>query len=109
MEEKSADTTSTWEFEKRRIALLQSLKEQLDSARQELEIASRNGDLAKAGELTYSKIPDLDRKLAEMEKEVSGELLKKEVTSEDIAGIVSRWTGIPVERMIGSEQENYYT
>ncbi|MBQ4875209.1 MAG: ATP-dependent chaperone ClpB [Rickettsiaceae bacterium H1] len=105
LEKKSADLTSKWESEKRKIALLQTLKEQLDSAKQELEVAGRNGDLAKAGKLTYAKIPELEKKLREVEKEVTGELLKKEVTADDIARIVSRWTGIPVEKMMGSEQE----
>ena len=109
LEKKSADLTSRWESEKREISSLQTLKERLDLAKQELEIARREGDLEKAGELKYATILKIEEEIKEkstkVEKEVSGELLKKEVTSDDIAGIVSRWTGIPVEKMMGSEQE----
>ncbi len=105
LEKKSADVTSVWEAEKRKIASVQSLKEQLDSAKQELDMVQRNGDLARAGELAYATIPELEKKLNEIEGTVSGELLKKEVSADDIASIVSRWTGIPVDKMMGSEKD----
>ena len=78
---------------------MQRLKEQLDQARSELEIVQRRGDLMRAGELRYSVMPDLERKLAEASK-TSGQLLKLEVTADEIAEVVSRWTGIPVDRML---------
>ena len=79
-------------------------KEQLDQARSELEIVQRRGDLTRAGELRYSVIPELERKLAEASK-TSGQLLKQEVTADEIAEVVSRWTGIPVDRMLEGERE----
>ena len=90
--------------EKSRIKDSQKLKEELDSARQQLEVAQREGDLASAGKLAYGLIPELEKKI-KSEEEVSGELLKWEVTEDDIASVVSKWTGIPVEKMMGSEQE----
>jgi ATP-dependent Clp protease ATP-binding subunit ClpB len=83
---------------------VQRLKEQLDQARSELEIVQRRGDLMRAGELRYSVMPDLERKLAEASK-TSGQLLKLEVTADEIAEVVSRWTGIPVDRMLEGERE----
>ncbi len=105
LEKKSSNITSKWQVEKNKIVSLQTLKEQLETARQALSAAGRDGNLAMAGELTYATIPSLEKRLAEVEKEVSGELLKKEVKAEDIASIVSRWTGIPVDKMMGDEQE----
>jgi ATP-dependent Clp protease ATP-binding subunit ClpB len=83
---------------------VQRLQEQLDQARSELEIVQRRGDLTRAGELRYSVMPDLERKLAEASK-TSGQLLKQEVTADEIAEVVSRWTGIPVDRMLEGERE----
>ncbi len=104
LERQSADLTAQWRAEKEKLSSVQRLQEQLDQARSELEIVQRRGDLTRAGELRYSVIPDLERKLAEASK-TSGHLLKQEVTADEIAEVVSRWTGIPVDRMLEGERE----
>ncbi|MDF3073984.1 MAG: clpB [Alphaproteobacteria bacterium] len=105
LEEKSGALTSTWMAEKEKLAQAQKIKEQLEKARSDLEIAQRNGDLGKAGELRYGTIPELERKLGEAEKAEAHAMLKEEVTESDIAGVVSRWTGIPVDRMLEGQRE----
>ena len=105
LEQQSAELTQRWQSEKDKIAGESKLKEQLDAARMELEQAQRAGDLAKAGELAYGRIPDLERKIADAEGATEGAMLREEVTSEDIASIVSRWTGIPVDKMLEGERE----
>ncbi|BAV65723.1 ATP-dependent chaperone ClpB [Sphingobium cloacae] len=105
LEQQSAELTQRWQAEKDKIAGESRLKEQLDAARLELEQAQRGGDLAKAGELAYGRIPDLERKLEEAQSASKGAMLREEVTSEDIASVVSRWTGIPVDRMMEGERE----
>ncbi|WP_022682361.1 ATP-dependent chaperone ClpB [Sphingobium bisphenolivorans] len=105
LEEQSAGLTQRWQAEKDKIAGESKLKEQLDAARVELDQAQRAGDLAKAGELAYGRIPDLERKIAEAEGATEGAMLREEVTSEDIASVVSRWTGIPVDKMMEGERE----
>ena len=104
-EQQSAELTQRWQSEKDKIAGESKLKEQLDAARMELEQAQRAGDLAKAGELAYGRIPELERKIADAEGATEGAMLREEVTSEDIASIVSRWTGIPVDKMLEGERE----
>src|SRR3979409_2626182 len=99
LDRQSADLTAQWRTEKEKLSSVQRLQEQLDQARSELEIVQRRGDLTRAGELRYSVIPDLERKLAGASK-TSGQLLKQEVTADEIAEVVSRWTGIPVDRML---------
>jgi len=105
LEEQSASLTQRWQAEKDKIAGESKIKEQLDAARIELDQAQRSGDLAKAGELAYGRIPDLERRLAEAEGATEGAMLREEVTAEDIAGVVARWTGIPMERMLSGERE----
>jgi ATP-dependent Clp protease ATP-binding subunit ClpB len=105
LEQQSAELTQRWQAEKDKIAGESKLKEQLDAARMELEQAQRAGDLGKAGELAYGRIPELERKIAEAEGATEGAMLREEVTSEDIAGVVSRWTGIPVDKMMEGERE----
>ena len=83
----------------------QKLKEQLDSLRSELEMAQRKGDLARAGQILYGLIPDLETKLQEIESKQTQRSLKEEVTDQDIAAIVERWTGIPVEKMLTGEKD----
>jgi ATP-dependent Clp protease ATP-binding subunit ClpB len=104
LEQRSADLTARWRAEKEKLASVQRLQEQLEQARAGLETAQRRGDLTRAGELTYSVIPDLERKLAEASK-ASSQMLKQEVTAQEIAEVVSRWTGIPVDRMLEGERE----
>src|SRR5258707_14774991 len=92
-----AELAAQWQAEKEKLTSVQRLKEQLEQARAELETAQRQGNLTRAGELLYSVIPELDRKLVEASK-ARGRMLKQEVTAQEIAGGVSRWTGIPVDR-----------
>ncbi|MFZ2996492.1 ATP-dependent chaperone ClpB [Sphingobium sp.] len=105
LEEQSAALTQRWQAEKDKIAGEAKIKEQLDAARLELEQAQRAGDLAKMSELSYGSIPALEKRLAEAETASEGAMLREEVTAEDIAGVVARWTGIPVERMLTGERE----
>jgi ATP-dependent Clp protease ATP-binding subunit ClpB len=105
LEEENAALTQRWQAERDKIHAEAALKEQLDAARIALEQAQRAGDLAKAGELSYGAIPDLERKLAEAGEATEGAMLREEVTSEDIAAIVSRWTGIPIDKMLEGERE----
>jgi len=96
LEQQSAELTTRWQNERDKIAAEGRIKEQLDAARIELEQAQRAGDLAKAGELSYGRIPELERQLAEAQgADTSNMLLREEVTAEDIAAVVSRWTGVP--------------
>jgi ATP-dependent Clp protease ATP-binding subunit ClpB len=105
LEQQSAELTGRWQSEKEKIQAEGKLKEQLDAARLELEQAQRAGDLAKAGELAYGRIPQLEKRLADAQAVSQSAMLREEVTSEDIAGVVSRWTGIPVDRMLEGERD----
>ncbi len=105
LERESADTTAVWRAEKERLAGGQKLKEQLDQAKSELEIAQRKGDLARAGELAYGVIPGLQKKLAELDGADRQRLMTETVAEEEIAQVVSRWSGIPVEKMLAGERE----
>ncbi|MDE2411923.1 MAG: ATP-dependent chaperone ClpB [Sphingomonadales bacterium] len=105
LEEQSAALTTRWQGERDKIAAEGKIKEALDAARSELEQAQRAGDLAKAGELSYGKIPDLEKQLAEAQGQAENALLREEVTADDIAAVVSRWTGVPVDRMMEGERE----
>src|SRR5690349_5092858 len=105
LEQESATLTAEWQAEKSKLADAQKLKEQLDQARAELEQAQRRGDWGRAGELTYGVIPDLERKLKDAEGAEKGRMLEEAVTPEHIAGVVSRWTGIPVDKMLEGERD----
>lgn len=105
LEEQSAALTTRWQAEKDKIHAEAKVKEQLDAARLELEQAQRSGDLAKAGELQYGRIPALEKQLTEAQAASGSAMLREEVTAEDIASVVSRWTGIPVDRMLEGERE----
>jgi ATP-dependent Clp protease ATP-binding subunit ClpB len=105
LEKRSAALTAEWRKEKAELASVQKLKEQLDQARHELEMTQRQGNLARAGELKYSVIPGLEKKVAEVGASSHHHMLNEEVTAEDIATLVSRWTGIPVEKMLASERD----
>jgi ATP-dependent Clp protease ATP-binding subunit ClpB len=105
LQQQSADLTSRWMAEKEKISAEAQIKEQLDSARIELEQAQRSGDLAKAGELQYGTIPGFERQLADAVAVAGNAMLREEVTAEDIASVVSRWTGIPVDKMMAGERE----
>jgi ATP-dependent Clp protease ATP-binding subunit ClpB len=105
LEKESAELTAQWRSEKDKMASAQKIKEKLDQARVELEQVQRKGDYTRAGELTYAVIPDLERKLKEAEKAESHRMIEEAVTDQHIAGVVSRWTGIPVERMLAGERD----
>jgi ATP-dependent Clp protease ATP-binding subunit ClpB len=105
LEQQSAELTTRWQNERDKIQAEGKIKEQLDAARVELEQAQRVGDLGKAGELAYGRIPELERQLAEAQGASENALLREEVTAEDIAAVVSRWTGVPVDRMMEGERE----
>jgi ATP-dependent Clp protease ATP-binding subunit ClpB len=104
LEQHSAELTAKWRAEKDKLEEVKRLQTQLDQSRNELEIAQRRGDLQRAGELLYSVIPQLERRLADASK-ASSQMLKQEVTAEEVAEVVSRWTGIPVARMMEGERE----
>ncbi|MEM1289244.1 MAG: AAA family ATPase, partial [Pseudomonadota bacterium] len=106
LEQKSAEMTARWQAEKDKLADANTIKEQLDVARTELELAQRQGDLAKAGELAYGLIPDLEKKLEAAE--LAGEqddMVEEAVTPDMIAHVVSRWTGVPVDKMLEGERD----
>jgi len=105
LEEQSAALTQRWQAEKEKINAETTIKAQLDAARIQLDQAQRSGDLAKAGELSYGTIPGLEKQLADAQGAAKGAMLREEVTAEDIAGVVARWTGIPVERMMEGERD----
>ena len=107
LEEQSGALTQRWEGEKDKLAGAQKLKEELDAARIELDQVQRRGDLARAGELSYGIIPDLEQRLSQMEESESegGIMVDEAVTPDHIAHIVSRWTGIPVDKMLEGERE----
>ena len=107
LEEQANALSQTWQQEKEKLASAQKLKEQLDAARIELEQAQRRGDLTRAGELAYGVIPDLEAKLKTLEEEEGkgGAMAQEVVTPDLIAGVVSRWTGIPVDKMLEGERE----
>ena len=104
LEKKSADLTAIWQAEKEKIADSQKIKEALDQARIELEQAQRTGDLARASEIKYGRIPELEAGLRDRD-EAENRMLNEEVGAEAIAAVVSRWTGIPVDKMLEGERE----
>ncbi len=107
LEEKANALSQRWQAEKEKLAAAGKVREDLDRARTELEQAQRKGDLAKAGELAYGVIPDLEAKLKKLEEEESkgGAMAQEVVTPDLIAQVVSRWTGIPVDKMLEGERE----
>jgi ATP-dependent Clp protease ATP-binding subunit ClpB len=105
LDEQSRRLTEEWQAEKRTLQDAQKLKEQIDQAKLEAEQAQRRGDFARAGELTYSVIPGLEKKLKDAEQAQQHRMLNEVVSEEDIASVVSRWTGIPVDRMLEGERD----
>ena len=105
LEEKMKVLSASWQSEKERLSDTQKVKELLDAARSELEQVQRRGELDRASELAYGIIPELEKKLAQKDDDAPSNLLLEEVVSEDhIAGVVSRWTGVPVEKMLEGER-----
>ncbi|RWI65597.1 ATP-dependent chaperone ClpB [Mesorhizobium sp.] len=106
LEEESTELTSKWQAEKQKLGLAADLKKQLDEARNELAIAQRKGEFQRAGELAYGKIPELEKKLTQAEAQ-DGKvgMVEEVVTPDHVAHIVSRWTGIPVDKMLQGERD----
>jgi len=111
LKEKSKALTAQWQNEKAAVNAVSIVQQQLEQAKTELEQAQRRGDLSKSAEIQYGKIPDLEKKLADIEKQstknetTKNTLLRQEVTDEDIARVVAAWTHIPVSRMLEGERE----
>jgi ATP-dependent Clp protease ATP-binding subunit ClpB len=106
LEKQSADLTARWQAEKSKLSDAQKLKADLDAARVELANAQRRGEYQRAGELAYGKIPDLEKKLQAVEgKGDAGAMVEEAVTADHVAQVVSRWTGVPVDRMLEGEKE----
>jgi ATP-dependent Clp protease ATP-binding subunit ClpB len=105
LEARSAELTGQWQSEKEKLGSARNLKERLDQARIELERAQRQSDWTRASELSYGVIPALERELAAAEQQSGEHLLREAVTEQDIANVVSRWTGIPVEKMLAGERD----
>ncbi|MBV8474317.1 MAG: ATP-dependent chaperone ClpB [Hyphomicrobiales bacterium] len=105
IQEKSDTLTARWRAEKDKLGSAQKLKEQIDTARNDLAEAQRRGEYQRAGELTYGVIPDLEKKLAAIETQTSSALVEEAVTPNHVAQVVSRWTGIPVDKMLEGERE----
>jgi ATP-dependent Clp protease ATP-binding subunit ClpB len=107
LEKKSADITGRWKAEKEKLSDAQKLKTELDQLRAELANAQRRGEYQRAGELAYGRIPELEKKLKEIEASEGkrGAMVEETVTADHVAGVVSRWTGVPVDRMLEGEKE----
>jgi len=105
LEAESEELTSQWESEKASLADTTKLKEELDNARMTAERAIRDGKLEEAGELTYGLIPQLEEKLAKADAADDGGMVDESVTAEHVAQVISRWTGIPVDKMLEGERE----
>ncbi|MGN8545189.1 ATP-dependent chaperone ClpB [Bradyrhizobium sp. 13971] len=110
LEERSTALTARWNAEKNKLSNAQKLKSELDALRVELANAQRRGEFQKAGELAYGRIPELERKLADIEaqensKPNGGEMMEEAVTANHIAQVVSRWTGVPVDKMLEGEKD----
>ena len=107
LEEKSASIAQRWQAEKSKLGEAQKLKEQLEALRNELDQAQRKGNFNRAGELQYVKIPELEKKLKANEEtaQTNGVMVEEAVTPDHIAGVVSRWTGVPVDRMLQGERD----
>jgi ATP-dependent Clp protease ATP-binding subunit ClpB len=107
LEKQSADLTSRWKSEKEKLSEAQKIKTELDTLRAELANAQRKGEYQRAGELAYGRIPELEKKLKDVEAAETnrGAMVEETVTADHIAGVVSRWTGVPVDRMLEGEKE----
>ena len=104
LQERSSELNAQWQAERDKLASAREIKEQLDRARADLDIAKREGNLGKAGELSYGVIPGLEKSLAEAEAS-DGHMVEEAVRPDQIAGVVERWTGIPTSRMLEGERD----
>ncbi len=104
VEAKAKELTEQWDKEKQKLTGIKNIKSKIDEAKKDLEIAQRKGDLSRAGELAYGIIPSLQKKLSQLEEESNVTFVHDAVTDDDIAGVVAKWTGIPVEKMLEGER-----
>jgi ATP-dependent Clp protease ATP-binding subunit ClpB len=108
LEKPSADLTSRWKAEKEKLSDAQRLKTELDQLRAELANAQRRGEFQRAGELAYGQIPELEKKLNAIEAaEAKSAMVEETVTADHVAQVVSRWTGVPVDRMLEGEGKSF--
>jgi ATP-dependent Clp protease ATP-binding subunit ClpB len=106
LQERSTELTAKWQAERDELAGARDLKEQLEKARADLDVAKRTGNLVKAGELSYSIIPKLEKQLSnDEEKQAEGKMVEETVLPDQIASVVERWTGIPTTKILESERE----
>ena len=105
LEKQSADLTARWKSEKEKLSDAQKLKTELDQLRVELANAQRKGEYQRAGELAYGRIPEIEKQLKSIESADHGAMVEEAVTADHVAQVVSRWTGVPVERMLEGEKE----
>ncbi|MBK3778037.1 ATP-dependent chaperone ClpB [Azospirillum aestuarii] len=105
LEQESAELTAKWQAEKDQLQGAQKIKEDLEKARTELEQVQRDGNWGRAGELAYGVIPELEKRLKDAEAHAANRMLNEEVRDSDIAAVVSRWTGVPVDKMLAGERE----
>ncbi|TAK47565.1 MAG: ATP-dependent chaperone ClpB [Xanthobacteraceae bacterium] len=105
LEKQSADLTSRWKAEKNKLSDAQKMKSELDQRRNELAEAQRRGEYQRAGELAYGRIPELEKKLAGLESTEGGAMMEEAVSADHVAQVVSRWTGVPVEKMLEGEKD----
>ncbi len=107
LQEQSESLTTRWQGEKQKLGSAQKLKEELETRRNELEQVQRRGDLVRAGELKYRDIPELEKQISTIEQTATagGAMVEEAVTPDQIAAVVSRWTGVPVEKMLEGERD----
>ncbi len=105
LEKKSAELTSLWQAEKMKLTKINELKGKIEQAKFELEKAQREGNLTKAGELTYGKIPEMQKELASLEGTVSHSMVRETVVEDDVAAIISKVTGIPLDKILSGEKD----
>ena len=103
-QERSSELNAQWQAERDKLSSARDLKEQLDRARADLDIAKREGNLSRAGELSYGVVPSLEKQLSEAET-ADGHMVEEAVWPDQIAGVVERWTGIPTSRMLEGERD----
>ena len=104
LQERSSELNAQWQAERDKLSSARDLKEQLDRARADLDIAKREGNLSRAGELSYGVLPSLEKQLSEAET-ADGRMVEEAVRPDQIAGVVERWTGIPTSRMLEGERD----
>ena len=103
LEEKLKSLNATWEAEKKILDTKRNLNERIDQAKEDLEVAQRNGDLTKASEIMYGLLPSLQKEYNSLNEQEQSKIINEVINAEDIAGVVSKWTGIPLEKLSGGE------